>query len=136
MFVPMAYEIHHSLSQLFLAREATAIEGGPLENAEIALDLIDPRSVLGSVGEREAPSFALIEFGPTLAWSIKVNVEAVPNNMNFLTWMGGCNLIHETDQVLRFACVTAVRHDLSRVHVERCDQGLGAVTLVFKLLAS
>ena len=136
MVVPMAYEIDHGLSQLFLAREAPPIEGSPLKYTEIAFDLIDPRSVLGSVGEREAIALALIEISPTFAWPIEVDIEAVPNDMDFLAWMGGSNLIHETDQVFGFACVTAVGHDLPSVHIECGDQGLGAVALVFKLLTS
>jgi hypothetical protein len=80
--VPRCDERHHRRPELHGGAEAARAHALPLQDAEEQLELVHPRGVLRRVVEHEAMVVAGIEGGPALLGPVKVDVEAIPDDMH------------------------------------------------------
>lgn len=104
--VPLANESAQSDFQLTGGVEHAVSEHAFLNDAEEDLDLVDPRGVNRSVEEAEPITVTPIETLPSLVFTIKMDVEIVPDDVDPLFGVParyGLHEIHDVDALAPFA---------------------------------
>jgi len=109
--VPKGDESEESCAQLVLGVKVAMSQALTVHDAEEQLHLVDPRRVLGRVVEDKALIIAAVELQPALRWTVEVDVEVVPDDVNGSLGVLSGDLAHEAHQVLALTCLAASRHD-------------------------
>ena len=129
--VPEGDEVEHRNSKFFDRAKASVAQALPLKDAEKQLDLIDPGSVLGGV--MEAMSVAAVEFRPAAIGPVVMNIEIVPDDVNWAFGIAHGYFFHKTDELSGGSPVGALVEDLTRMNIEGAEKRLSAVPFVLEL---
>lgn len=134
--VPPANEGKHPVPQFILGRETGPSQTTSAQDREEDLDLIHPRGVQWGVAEHKLPPVPLVEPGPTLTWSIQVDIEVVPNHDHLSgPVIMRSHALHEVHKILSLAGVSATSKHLTSANVKGGQKALGPMSYVFKFVA-
>lgn len=135
--VPVRDERHDPSGEVGHADKAAMGDDPALEYGEPDLDLVDPRGVDRRVHETKTTTVAFVELEPSIIATIVMSVEVVPDDVDLALWgESPGQLVHERNQVGRGSLLAAAAKESARTDVEGAQEAGGAVTNVFKLLAS
>ena len=99
MLVPVANESTYCDFQVLHAVEHTVAENSFVNNAEEDFNLVDPGGVKRRVMKAETMSVPSIESFPPIVFTVFMNVEVVPDDVDFLLGIPTRHHLHELNDI-------------------------------------
>lgn len=99
MLVPVADESIHSGFQVCHAVEQAVAEDSFVNNAEEDFNLVDPGGMERCVVKAETMSVASVESFPSIVFTVFMNVEVIPDDVDFLLGKPTRHCFHEFNDI-------------------------------------
>ena len=115
--VPVLNEVKQGNFELRDRVEHTVAEHALLHNAEKNLDLVNPGSMERRVDKAESVAVTTIESSPASGFAVVMNIEVIPDDVDFLFPVAPRNRRHEVEYVVRLSARSNLSINLSGVRV-------------------
>jgi hypothetical protein len=133
--VPVIDEASDCGFELQRVLEAAVAQDSSVKDGEPDLDLVEPGGVQRRVDECEALAVPGIELAPPTDLPVMVDVEVVPDHDDALLRVAPREALHELHERGCVAMLDDPAEYLPRAHIERAEQGAGAVANVFEFMS-
>jgi hypothetical protein len=131
VLVPVVNEAKQSSFELFGGVEHTVAEEALLHNAEEDLDLVDPGGMKRRVDKAESVAVTTIESSPASGFAVVMNIEVIPDDVDFLSGVPPRHRGHELEDVVRLAARPHLSISRSGVRVKGRQQSSGPMANIF-----